>query len=121
LNGSSDLVKDQVSDGVSIDIFSHNNNWSLVLTSKFKESQNGLDVRNLLIGEENQWILELSLRGLSVSDKIVRNVASVPLDTFNVFDFGLQGFSILHRDSSTWSQLFKNTCKNSTDVLVSIC
>lgn len=50
----------------------------------------------------------------------MRDIASIPFDTFNVFHFGLKCLSILNSDGATWTQFIKNTCKNSSNMFITV-
>lgn len=71
LDGTSELVQDNVGDGVSVDILGHNHDWSFVLTGEFKELEDLLDVTDLLVDQQNQGVAELTLGGLGIGDKVV--------------------------------------------------
>jgi len=90
------------------------------LTSILQELKNRLDITDLFIGKKDQWVLEFSFAGFSFSYEVRGDISSVPLNTFNVFNFSFKSFSILNCDSSVLSESFENSSENITDFGITV-
>jgi len=108
LEGSLQSIVDKVGNGIAINVLSNNNNWSFVLSSKFKELHQTLNVAHFLVNQEQEWLLEFGFRFLGISDEIWGSVSSIPLDTFNVLNFCFKGLSVGNSHSAVCSKLFKD-------------
>jgi len=60
LESTSQFVEDKGGKGLSIEILSNDDQLSLVLTSILQELKNLLNVADLLIGQKDKWVLELT-------------------------------------------------------------
>jgi len=65
-------------------------------------------------------VFKLAFLGLGVGDKVWRNESSVPLQSFDVFNFGLKGLAVRDSDGSVGSELVENCSNEISNFFVSI-
>jgi len=68
-----------------------------------------LHAADLLVNEKHSRVRELYLRGFGISHEVRRNVSSVPLETLDVFDFGLETLSLRHCDCAIRTEFVENS------------
>lgn len=87
----------------------------------FKISQDLLNVADLLVSQENQRIFEFNLLSLGVSHEVGGNVATVPSEAFNIFNFSLKSLAVSDSDCAIRAELLEYSSKDVSNIGISIC
>ena len=86
-----------------------------------KVVEDGLDARDLLVYKEEESILEFNLLSLGVSHEVGGNVATVPSEAFNIFNFSLKSLAVSDSDCAIRAELLEYSSKDVSNIGISIC
>ena len=80
--------------------------------------QDLLDAADLLVGDQDQRLLELGLHALGVGDEVGRDVAAVELHALGVLDLELEALALLDGDDAVLADLLHHLGDQVADLLV---
>jgi len=115
LKSSTELIDNEGGQSFRLNILSDNEERLLGLHAALKEGEELLDRADLFVEEEDRGVLEDALLGLGVGDEVGGDESTVPLESFDVFDFSLERFTFGNSNSSVGSESLKDTGDQSSN------
>jgi hypothetical protein len=100
LEAATQLVDDERSEGFAFDVFSDDDQRLAGLDDGFENREHGLEVRELLLVQENVGVFEVRDHLFRVGHEVGRQVAAVELHAFDDFEFGFGGLGFFNRDDA---------------------
>ena len=113
------LVHDERREGLAIDVLGDDQHRLALLHRLLERGQQVLDGRDLLVGDEDEHILEHRLHPLGVGDQVRREVASVELHPFGVLGLEAHGLALLDGDDAVLADLVHHVGDHLADLGVS--
>mmetsp|Transcript_80850 Transcript_80850/g.168729 ORF Transcript_80850/g.168729 Transcript_80850/m.168729 type:complete len:618 (+) Transcript_80850:65-1918(+) len=120
LQSSSQLVHDEDSQGLAINVLGHQDQGFLDPGSLLQDREDGLHTRDFLVVEQHQGVLHLDLLGLGVGDEVRRDVPSVDLHTLNDLQLVHQGLAVLNSDGAILSDLLESRGDQVANELIAV-
>lgn len=125
LNGSdlelaTKLVEDADSKSLAIDILSNDEEGTALLLGSLKSGNDVLNSRDLLLGEEDQRLLEFNLGALGIGDEVGGDVAAVELHSLGDLELILNGLALLHGDDTLLADLLHGVGEELANVSVTV-
>jgi len=117
---TAELVENAYGKSLAIDILSNDDQRSAELGGSLEGWNDVLNGGDLLLGEEDQWLLELNLLGLGISDEVWGNESTVEAHALRDGELVLHGLALLDGDDTLLSDLLHCIGNQSTDVLVAV-
>jgi hypothetical protein len=115
LESSTEFVNNEGSEGFGLNILSDDEERLLALHAAFEEGKELLDGVDLLVKEEDGGVLEDTFLGLGIGDEVGGNETTVPLESFDVFDFSLKRLAFVDSDGSVSSESLENAGNESSN------
>lgn len=125
LNGSdgeltSKLVENDSSKSLAVNVLGNDQQRSTGLGGNFEGRKDVLKGRDLLLGEEDEGLLELNTLVLGVGDEVRGNEASVESHTLGNLNLVVNGSALLDGDDTLLADLLHSLSNNGTDVSVTV-
>ena len=98
LKHASELVDDQRREGFAGDVLGDDQQRLLRRHDLLEERDELRDVVDLVLMDEDQWLLENDLHRLGVGDEVRAQVAAIELHAFHDVDLGLPALAFFDRD-----------------------
>jgi hypothetical protein len=117
---TTELVKNTDGESLTLNVLSNDDQRTALLGRDLKSGDDVLDGGNLLLGEEDQGLLELSLGGLGVGDEVGRNESTVELHSLGNLELVLDGLTLLNGDNTLLSNLLHGVGDQLSDMAVSV-
>src|SRR5690606_23050356 len=95
LQAATQLVDDERGQSLAFDVFRDDDERLGGLHVSFQHRQRRLQVRQLVLVEENVSVFQVSNHLVRVGDEVWRQVAAIELHAFDDFKFGLSGLGFL--------------------------
>ena len=118
VEGTSQLVDDEGCECLTLDILCDDEELCAHLYDLLEERKDILDVGDLLIGDQDERIIEICLHLIHIGAHVRADVASVELHTFNDVQLGLHGLGLLDGDDTILGNLLHRVGNHLTDLLV---
>ena len=100
-----ELVDDEGSQGLALDLLGHDEQGPAHAGHVLEQGQEVLEVRDLLLVEEDEGLLEDALHPLRIGHEIGRQVAAVELHALDRLHRGLEALGLLDRDDAVLADL----------------
>ena len=118
VEGTSQLVNDEGCECLTLDILCDDEKLCAHLYDLLEERKDILDVGDLLIGDQDERIIEICLHLIHIGAHVRADVASVELHTFNDIQLGLHGLGLLDGDDTILGNLLHRIGNHLTNLLV---
>src|SRR5699024_8418713 len=118
VQGAAQTVDDQGGQGVALHVLGDDQQLLAGLNHLLQQGQQLLDVGNLLIGDEDEGVVQNGLHLLGVGDHIGGDVAPVELHALDDLAVGLGGLGLLHGDDAVVGDLLHGLGDQLADDLV---
>ena len=106
LDNAADIVNHQSCQSFTIDVLRNHQQWTAGLGCAFQYRQEIADIRDLLVVDQNQRVLKVTLHTILVIDEVGRQVAAVKLHALDHLQLVLEGFAFFHRDHAFFADFF---------------
>lgn len=113
---ATELVQNADGESLSLNVLGNDDQRAAEGGGCLKGGENILDGGDLLLGEQDEGLLELDLLGLGVGDEVGGGVATVEAHTLGDLELILQGLTLLHGDNT----LLANTLHGGGDELANV-
>src|SRR5690606_13522826 len=120
LQAATQLVDDERSKSFAFYVFSDDDERLRGLNDSFEDRQHCLQVRQLLLVEQDVCVFEFSNHLVRVGDEVRRQVAAVELHAFDDFQLGLSGFGFLDGDDTLIADLLHGVGDHLADFLLAV-
>lgn len=117
---ATELVEDAGSEGLTVNVLGDDDQWAPGLGSDLERGEDVLEERDLLLAEQDVWLLELDLLGLDVGDEVWGDEASVEPHALSHVDLVLGGLSLLDGDDTLLADLLHGLGNEVADVGVTV-
>ncbi|GBE62281.1 dNA polymerase II large subunit, putative [Babesia ovata] len=121
LEPQAELVHNQNSQSLAVDVLGDNQQGRLLLQHMLEHGQDLLYIGNLLVAEENVRVVEFDLHVLHTSHEVGRDVTLVPLHSLDYLKLVLQSLALDHRDGALLADLLHGVGDKLADNAVSVC
>src|SRR5215213_230459 len=106
VQSAAQLVDDQRRQRLTVDVLGNDHQWRAGTGNLLEDRQDVLDRRDLLVGNQDERVVELRLHPLRVGDEVGRNVAPVDLHAFGVLGLEVEPLGLLDGDDAVLTDLF---------------
>ena len=120
LERAAKLVHDERRERLALDVLGDDHERTARLRDRLEERQHVLQVRDLLLEEEDERVLELALHRLRVRHEIRGEVALVELHALDDVERALEGLGLLDRDRAFLADLVHRLGDHLADFLVAV-
>ena len=125
LNGSdleltTELVQNADGEGLTLNVLGNDDQGTAEGGGGLKGGEDVLDSGDLLLGEQDEGLLELDLLGLGVGDEVGGGVATVETHTLGNLELVLKGLALLHGDDTLLADLLHGGRDELADVGVTV-
>jgi hypothetical protein len=117
---ATELVQNADSQSFTVNILGDDDQGAAELLRGLKSGDNVLNGRNLLLGKEDQRLLELDLLRLGVGDEVRRDETTVKLHALGNLKLVLNGLALLDGDDTLLADLLHGAREESTNVGVAV-
>ncbi|KAF5137547.1 hypothetical protein E5D57_001325 [Metarhizium anisopliae] len=117
---ATELVQDADGKGLAVNVLGNDDKRAAGLRGDFQSRDDVLDSRDLLLGEENQGVLELDLLGLGVGDEVGGDETSVEAHALGNLELILHGLALLDGDDALLANLLHGIGNHLADVVVAV-
>ena len=100
------LVDNECRQRFALDVFCDNQQRTARLDSRFEDRKHRLQVRKLLLVDQDVWVVEFNRHFVRVSDEVRAEVAAVELHAFNNIEFKLEALGFFNGDNAFFADLF---------------
>ena len=118
LEGAAERVDDERGEGLAFDVFGHDEERLALLDDGFEDRHQVLDVRDLLLVDEDVGVFEHGRHRVGVGDEVGREVAAVELHAFDPFGLGLEALAFIDGDDAVLADLFHRVGEELADFAV---
>src|SRR5690606_5381432 len=119
LEDAADLVQHERREGFALDVLRDDDELAARLHDLLDDGKKILDVRDLLVCEEDVRVLEHGLLAVGVRDEVGVQVALVEAHTLGQLELGAEGLSLLDRDDALLADLVDGLGDQRADLRVS--
>ena len=116
---STQFIHDQSCKCLTFDILSDNKKSCTRLNDLLKNRKDLLDIGNLLVCDQDIWIIKNSFHLLHISCHICRNISTVKLHTFYKVKLCLHCLGLFDCDNSVVGYFFHCICNHLSDFIIS--
>ena len=116
--GAAELVDHQRGQGLAVDVFGHQDQRLAGVDHGLQERHQLLDVRDLLLVDQDVGVFEHRFHLLRVGDEIGREVAAVELHSLDPLDLGRQALAFVNGDHAVLAHLFHGVGQHVADLRV---
>ncbi len=120
LQAAAQFIDDERCQGLALDVLGDDDQGFAGLHHRFKNREQGLQRRQLLLMDENVGVFELGDHLLGIGDEIGREIAAVELHAFDDVELGLEALCLLDRDDALVADLLHRRRDHFADRLVAI-
>ncbi len=120
LEAAAQLVDDEGRESFAFDVFSDDEERLAGLNDGFENREHRLQVRKLLLVEENESVFEVGDHLFRVGYEVGAEVAAVELHAFDDFEFGFGGLGFFNRDDAFVADLLHGFSNIETDLLFAV-
>ncbi len=120
LQAAAELVDHERGERLALDILRDHEKRLARLHDGLEQRQDRLQVRELLLVDENVGAFELDAHLVGVGDEIGGNVAAVELHALDHFELGLERLGLLDGDDAVIADLLHRLGDDAADVLVAV-
>lgn len=117
---TTELVQDADSESLTLNVLGDDDQRAAESGGGLKGGEDVLDSGDLLLGEEDQGLLELDLLGLGIGNEVGGGVAAVEAHTLGNLELVLQGLALLDGDDTLLAHLLHGGGDELTDVGVTV-
>lgn len=117
---TSELVEDDGSESLTVNVLGDDQQRSTGLGGDLKRRKDVLKSRDLLLGEEDEGLLELDTLVLSVGDEVRGDEASVESHTLGNLNLVVNGSTFLDGDDTLLADLLHGLGNDGTDVGIAV-
>ena len=117
---ATELVENADSKSLTLNVLSNDEEGTALLLGGLKGGDDVLNGGDLLLGEEDQRVLELNLGALGVGDEVGRDVAAVELHSLGDLELILDGLALLDRDDTLLANLLHGVGEKLSNVCVAV-
>ncbi len=103
--GAAEVVDDERGQGLAVDVLGDDDERLAGLGDLLEHGEHVLHVRDLLVVDEDEGVLEDRGHRVAVGDEVGADVAAVELHALDVLDGGVHGLGLLHRDDAVLADL----------------
>src|SRR5205085_7428898 len=105
LEAAAQLVDDQGRQRLALDVLGDDQQRTPTLNDRFQDREHRLKVRQLLLMDQDVWIVELDLHLLRVGDEVWREIAAVELHALDDVELELEALGFLDGDDAFLADL----------------
>ena len=120
LEAAAQLVDDERGERLALDLFGDDQQRTARLHHRFEHRQQLLQVRQLLLVDEDVGVLELGHHLLGVGDEVGREIAAVELHALDDFQLGVEALGLLDRDDALVADLLHGFGDHVADGLLAV-
>ena len=120
LEDAADVVDHERRESFAFDVFADHEQGTTLLRDRFEQRQHFADVRDLLVRQEDQRLLELNRLVRLLVDEVRREVAAVELHALDHVEFVLQARAFFNRDHAFFADLLHRFGNRLADRLVGV-
>src|SRR6185436_408169 len=120
LEDAADVVDHEGGERFAFDVFRNHQQGTALLRHAFEQRQHFADVRDLLVSQEDQRLLELDRLVRLLVDEIRREIAAVELHALDHVEFVLQARALFHRDHAFLADLLHRFRDGLADGLIGV-
>ena len=120
LEAAAQLVDDQGRQRLALDVLGHDQQRLAALDHGLEHRQQRLQVRELLLVDQQVGLLEGAAHLLGVGDEVGRDVAAVELHALDDVELGLEALGLLDRDHALVADLLHGRGQHLADLGVAI-
>ena len=114
------LVDHERGESLALDVLGDHEKRLARLNDGLEQRQDRLEVRELLLVDEDVGVLELDPHLVGVGDEVGGNVAAVELHALDHVQLGLEGLGLLDGDDTVIADLLHGLGDHGADLLVAI-
>ena len=118
IEGTSQLVDDESGQCLALDVLSNDQQLSAALHYLLQQRKDILDVGDLLVGDQDEGIVQRCLHLLHVGAHISADIAAVKLHAFYQIQLGLHGLGLLNGDDAVLGNLLHGICHHLAYALI---
>ncbi|MNN11261.1 hypothetical protein D3C81_1242140 [compost metagenome] len=100
------FVHDQHSLCFAFDVFSDDQKRSSLLNDFFKDRQDFLSAADLLVSDQNVWVIENSFHLIRISNHVRGDVTAIELHTFYNFKLSQEAAGFFNSDNTVFTHFF---------------
>ena len=117
---ATELVENADGKSLAVNVLSNDEKRAALLLGGLKSGDDVLDSGDLLLGEEDQRLLELDLGALGVGDEVGGDVSTVELHSLGNLELVLNGLALLDGDDTLLADLLHGVGEELADVSVAV-
>ncbi|KAJ0166013.1 hypothetical protein CTA2_9100 [Colletotrichum tanaceti] len=117
---AAELVENADGESLTLNVLGNDDQRASHLGGSLKSGDDVLDGGDLLLGEEDEGLLELNLLRLGVGDEVGRDEAAVEAHTLGNLKLVNQGLALLDGDDTLLANLLHGVGDQATDLLVTV-
>ena len=117
---ATELVENADSKSLTVDVLSDDEEGAALLLGSLEGGDDILNGGDLLLGEEDQRLLELNLGALGVGDEVGGDVTTVKLHSLGDLELVLNGLALLDGDDTLLADLLHGVRQELTDVGIAV-
>ena len=106
LEAAAQLVDDQGRERLALDVLGDDQQRTARLDDRFQDREHRLQVRQLLLVDEDVRVGQLDLHLLRIGDEVRREIAAVELHAFDDVELELEALGLLDGDDAFLADLF---------------
>ena len=104
--------------GFTLDVLGHDQKLAACLDDLLEQGQNLLNVADLLVGDEDERVVDDGFHLVGIGDHVGGEIAAVKLHAFDYIAVGLGGLAFLEGDDAVLADLLHGFGDQGADVLV---
>ena len=116
--GTTQFVQQQGGESFAFDVLSDDEQFLAGLNDLFEQRQDFLNVGDLLVGDEQQSIIQNSFHLVGIGYHVWGDVAAVKLHTFYYFGVGFSGLGFFQSDNAVSGNFFHSFCNQVADYFI---
>ena len=105
LDGAPELVDDERGERLTVDVLGDDQRGLALLDGLLERREHVLDARDLLVGDQDERVLEDRFHAIGVGHEVGRDVAPVELHALGVFLLEAQALALLDGDDAVLADL----------------
>ena len=105
LDGAAELVDDQRGEGLAVDVLADDQRGLALGDGLLERRQHVLDARDLLVGDQDERVVEDGFHAIRVGHEVGRDVAAVELHALGVFLLEAQALALFDGDDAVLADL----------------
>lgn len=117
---ATELVEDADGESLALNVLCDDDEGTAEGGRGLEGGEDVLDSRDLLLREQDQWLLELDLLGLGIGDEVRRDVAAVETHTLRNLQLILDGLAVLDGNDTFLADLLHGVGDQVTNVSIAV-